>query len=278
MTKNFSYQSNISAFAQIFLQVFLIFLTSIGFFYFFSSINQFNFVFYVLSIIFIGTRMRALGNMMHECSHFSFVQNKKWNIFFGRLISIFDLSSFREYQISHKMHHKYLGVAGKDIDFDKYLQLVKPYQDKKIFHNSFVLFMFIVFNPLNWIYYVRTNLMIKEKNKLIFILIIGIFLFLHPYKVLTFFLVPYFTSYQAMKIASDFLDHHKVYFNKEIFFKTRNHCFKNKILNLIFFPRNDAYHLVHHMHPNTPVGELDKIHTLLLANNTTYSRRKHDLF
>jgi fatty acid desaturase len=75
-----------------------------------------------------------------------------------------------------------------------------------------------------------------------------------------------------MKIFSDILDHA---FSDE---KTQNHFFKIKILNLIFFPRNDAYHLVHHLFPRAPVCEFKKIHEQLLLQQNEYGKLKHKLF
>lgn len=280
-----TWTNHISSFFQIFIHMFLIYLTMFYYYHIPLVLNKYILLFYFIAIIFIGTRMRALGNIIHECSHFSFVPNKKINIFYGNLLSILEFSSFEAYQKQHFMHHKYLGVENKDQDYNKYMKLIKPFRNKTIFDNFFVLFCLIVLNPLNWIYYIISNLHFFETNKIInftkitYILAL-FFLCLVPNsnKFLLFLVIPYLTTYQIMKISSDFLDHHKVYFDSEKFFKTRNHMFKNKLLNLIFFPRNDSYHLVHHMYPSAPIKILGKIHNLLLQENLKYRSRKHDLF
>ena len=46
----------------------LICLTAQIFYCFFTDVNGYNFIFYILGLIFIATRMRALGNIMHEKS------------------------------------------------------------------------------------------------------------------------------------------------------------------------------------------------------------------
>lgn len=217
--------------------------------------------------------MRALGNIMHECSHYTFAPTKKANIFFGNFISFLDLSSFDDYQDSHKLHHQYLGDNSKDEDYKKYLRLIRPYKNKNI--NQIILFIFIVFNPLNWLYYIAKNTSLSF-SRIIYISII-IICCLFTNKCFAFLVIPYLTTYQIMKISSDFLDHHNIYFSKEDFFKTRNHAFRSKILNLLFFPRNDAFHLVHHMYPQIPVTHLHEKHTQLMQTHTVYKGRKHFL-
>ena len=84
--------------------------------------------------------------------------------------------------------------------------------------------------------------------------------------------------YQIIKIISDFLDHGGLYFKEKKEDKTRNHYFSIKILNWIFFPRSDCYHLTHHLYPNIPTTRLFEKHKMLLKENTDYNSKRHCIF
>ena len=277
--------NNLIGYGNILIQIFLIFLTYILFHYFFNHITIENSIFYILSLIFIGTRMRALGNIMHECSHFTFVPQRKKNRQIGTFISILDLSSFKKYQKSHLSHHRYLGSAKKDTDYKTHLILISKFKKTNIFHHYSLLFLCVILNPLHWFFYFLNSFSFNENNKKIvlfkiiylsFSLFLSLCISSHNY--FYFVVVPFLTTYQLMKIASDFLDHHNSCFLEKYNTKTRNHIFKYKILNIIFFPRNDCYHLVHHLYPLVPTTELKKFHSYLLTHDKEYFNRNHKIF
>ena len=196
----------------------------------------------------IATRMRALGNIMHECTHSSYAPNKKGNLFFGNLIAILLFSSFSQYRKSHFLHHRYLGNKEKDDDYKAYLKLMRPSESS---------FFLIIFNPINWIYTCIADVCFFEKNKLIVLFKIIYFLTLLYFfnnKYVILYVVVYLTFYQMMKIFSNLFDHHK------------NYQVKNKLCQLIFFPRNDIYHLVHHKFPRVPVTDLGEVYRNISSN------------
>jgi fatty acid desaturase len=64
--------------------------------------------FHLVSIIFIGTRIHALGILMHEASHFNLLTNPKLNDLVTKLFItgpvFISLDSYRQ---SHQLHHQY---------------------------------------------------------------------------------------------------------------------------------------------------------------------------
>ena len=211
--------------------------------------------------------------------------NEKKNRQIGTFISILELSSFKKYQKSHLSHHRYLGNAKKDTDYKTHLKLISKFKNTTISHHYSLLFLCIILNPLHWIFYFLNSFSFFDDNKkvlffkiiyLFFSLFLSIFISSHNY--FYFVVVPFFTTYQLMKIASDFLDHHNSCLLEKYKTKTRNHIFKHKILNLIFFPRNDCYHLVHHLYPLVPTTELKRFHCYLLTHDKEYFNRNHKIF
>ncbi|KAB8038048.1 hypothetical protein GCL60_12815 [Silvanigrella paludirubra] len=265
----------------IFWQLILIFIPIFLFSIFKPSHYIYTFFISFFFILFNGTRMRALGNIIHECCHYNFVPSKKANRQIGTLLSTLELSCFASYQKEHFSHHKYLG----DILFD---------EDFKVRHQigicnekSFCLkgFIFIVLSPKNWFIILKSSIHLNFKNKIInlirlnYVIIFFILCYFFTFKLMLLFVIlPFITTYQMMKILSDFLDHGGLYFNEKREHKTRNHYFSFAILNWIFFPRNDCFHLTHHLYPAIPTTQLHEKHKILLKEKENYGTRRHCIF
>lgn len=230
---------------------------------------------YIFTVFFIGTRMRALGNIMHECSHNIFVSSRGLNRFYGHLIAVLLFECFDNYKKEHFLHHRFLGEQ-KDPDYIKY-QKIKC----SVFKNNALNVAVSVLNPYFWFLSLQNISLLHAKNKRVIafkILYIGLLIFCLSVSLKTFllfFLVPYLTTYQILKLFSDIVDHDKVYDKKNFLDRARNHIFKRNILNWIIFPRNDAYHLVHHMYPNLPISAYKRQHERLMKNNLNYASKNH---
>jgi fatty acid desaturase len=60
-------------------------------------------------MIFIATRMRGLNNIIHECTHSSFTNNK----ILGRIAAAIVFTSFESYRKEHISHHINQGTIKK---------------------------------------------------------------------------------------------------------------------------------------------------------------------
>lgn len=72
---------------------------------------------YFIAVVVIGTRLRSFGNIVHECSHSGFVNDRIWNERIGRFLSVLLCYSYRSYKAGHKTHHQYTGDYDRDLDF-----------------------------------------------------------------------------------------------------------------------------------------------------------------
>lgn len=237
---------------------------------------------YYLCSLFIGTRMRALGNIVHECAHFAFVPSKYGNILIGKLLCAIEFSNFEVYQRSHFLHHRHLGNPQKDGDMQSYLKIAAhlPLSQPKKWRRYFV--CLCTFNPVNLVYMFKKSfspLSQKMWFNVFQILYMGMLLFLVFYFGIEFFFIfyifPLLFTYQQIKIFSDLCDHDMVYFNKDIQNRTCNHIFRIPFLNWFFFPRNDAYHLVHHLYPSLPTRYFKAKHHYLLKKDKVYAQKNH---
>ncbi|MGY3805063.1 fatty acid desaturase family protein [Pigmentibacter ruber] len=242
-----------------------------------------NFIFLIFSIVFIllnGTRMRALGNIIHECSHFNYVTSRKQNYYIGKILSLLEFSCFDSYLKDHHSHHKYLGDLRLDKDFIS-RQVIGICGKNKF--SGITLFK-IVFSPFNWFILIKSSFVLNYKDKknivvhgVMLITLLFLFMVFGINLIFLFLILPYFTSYQMCKILSDYLDHGGLYYQNEKEHKTRNHIFSIPFLNTILFPRNDCYHLVHHLYPTLPTTYLPQMHQKLLTTNQEYAKRRHNI-
>lgn len=216
---------------------------------------------YVLTVLFIGTRMRALANIVHECVHSSFVSKRRDNVVFGTVLALLDLRSFNQYRKEHFAHHRFLGMRGKDPDFrgdGHLLQYLKTYCPT-LFAREDSKFV----NAVRTIYFCGM-----------------IWLTLNPstsYWFVSFFLIPFLTSYPLLRYFSDIFDHGVTTKNQAEFFRSRNHIFRVKLFNALFLPRHDGYHLIHHLFPTMPTRYFPEAHEMLMSNES-YRQRKHIIF
>lgn len=225
--------------------------------------------------------MRALGNIIHECSHYTFVPSRKHNINIGKIICFLDISDFNTYKKDHFSHHRYLGDPERDEDF-KERKKIGIFKDDRL---HFFRILLIILSCKNWFLLIKTNKYLKSiicfKNKksiyyLIFLLLLGIVIGFS--NLFMFIILPYLSSYQMMKLLSDYLDHGAIYFKESTEERTRNHIFSIGILNWIFFPRADCFHLVHHLYPTIPTNQLAKKHHEIMRKNANYKLRRHNIF
>lgn len=274
-----------SAFSGVLLilqHIFLIFLSSVCSFYFFPLAGAWSLLFYLVVVFFIGSRMRALGNIVHECAHNAFVPLKSSNAIIGKILCQMEFSCFETYRKDHFSHHRYLGNHEKDPDFKTYLEIKSSIPGFLLNTDRGEVRWYIFYAaclPLNWFKMLRKAVYI-QRSELIFHLIYLLFLIIFSVVVgyqffFCFFVVPFLSSYQALKIFSDMMDHDVVYFFPDMRYKSCNHAFSVSILNWVFFPRNDAYHLVHHLFPKEPTTVFPQLHQKLLKDDDIYSKQKH---
>lgn len=274
--------------------VFLIFACIFCHTYFFSNMSFVSCLSSICIIIFIGTRMRALGNIVHECSHGTFVPSKRANEWIGHLLCLLEFSCFTKYKTSHLLHHRYLGNPIKDDDFKNYriiLSKLPQFFSRRNCLNTPLdpshkkstrwYILYATLWPGNWLRACLKSICFGKLwyLKIIYCVLLVPICTLLGYKLFILFLViPFFTSYQALKIFSDMMDHDNVYFFPDMRYRSCNHYFSIKILNWIFFPRNDGYHLVHHLFPKEPTTAFENLHQMLLERDSFYSKHQHLIF
>ena len=218
----------------------------------------------VLTATFIGTRHRGLNNIIHECSHASFVEKRQDNVLFGTICASLLLKCFTKYREDHLSHHSHVG----DYEMDHEFAVIKKFRLHEPLTSRTVLRHFLT--PLSCRHLkMYTGIDLSEKDGRTFrwfktglLVAIAMFTLLAPLTSLFFVIAPLFYIYPTLNFWTDCLDHAGLVGAEDELEASRN-VLAPAPVRLVFFPRNDCYHLVHHLFPQIPARHLHSAHAEL---------------
>lgn len=220
-------------------------------------------------MLFIGTRLRGLNNIIHECSHATFSTERADNVRIGRICAALLFNSFSAYRDEHLSHHAHLGDYDHDLDLQgiQDLKLHEPLTAKVILRHAVT--------PLigrHLPYYLGLNMSGQDGKlfqalKYSVLLAAVLFTVIFPLTGLLFVILPFVLVYSALNYWADCLDHAGIVATGDDLTASRN-ILAPGLLRWMFFPRNDCYHLVHHLFPHIPARYLGTSHELLTQDPT----------
>jgi fatty acid desaturase len=235
--------------------------------------------FYVVCLFLIGSRFRAVINMVHECSHGILVRSPRGNILFGHFLAFFDFTAFDDYTREHLTHHRFLGHPTKDLDYAARRHLFGTNDGSFLVrHILRPLTLFCVPSYIQPIIFRRSDSLPLALARASFILgLLALAQFVIGWTAFVlYYLLPYATAYQVIRYWSDALDHADLLSSNDEFLRTRNHIHRWSLVNWFLFPRDDQYHLVHHLFPKAPTRSHARLHSALLSS-PAYAGRDHSL-
>jgi len=205
----------------------------------------------------------------------TFARSRQANTMFGRLAASLILGCFEDYRQEHMTHHMHLGDYDRDKDLQgiKDLRLHDPLTFRTILRHVVTPFL-----GRHLPYYLGANFSARD-GKGCFALKVGlalgvmVALLLAPWTTFLFVLFPYIVLYSAMNYWTDCLDHAGLIASNDDLDASRN-VLARGLIRLIFFPRSDCFHLVHHLFPQVPARHLESCHAVL-RNEKDYRIRKH---
>ena len=214
--------------------------------------------------IFIGTRMRGINNIVHECCHATFAEIREDNVLIGRVCAAVLMKSFHKYRADHLSHHGNNGDYENDAEFAviQKFGLHDPLTLRTILRH--------IATPLMGRHlpvYTGINLSGEDGRlflylKLVILSVIAVFTVLAPFASFFFVILPLFYIYPTLNFWTDCLDHAGLVGAKDELEASRN-VLAPAVVRLLFFPRNDSYHLVHHLFPQVPAQHLHSAHAEL---------------
>ncbi len=228
-----------------------------------------------LLMLFIGTRLRGLNNIIHECSHATFSVERADNARIGKLCAALLFNSFSAYRDEHLSHHAHIGDYERDLDLQgiKDLKLHEPLSARVVLRH--VLTPFI---GRHLPYYLGLNMSAQDGVgyqvlKYGVLAAALIFTGFFPLTGLLFVILPFVLVYSALNYWADCLDHAGIVASGDDLTASRN-ILAPSVLRWMFFPRNDCYHLVHHLFPHIPARHLGTSHALL-AKDALYAAQSN---
>ncbi len=224
---------------------------------------------YLAIIIFlIATRFRVFNNIIHECMHYSFCKTRNYNILYGKIAASLIFTSYYDYKAEHTSHHQNLGHREKDLDFHGRQKF--GFEDQL----STKVVLKHIFTPifgLHFPQYFSFNMTFKDGFnfgilKLLYFVPIIALAYFNIYAVLLFVILPFIWIFPAVNYWTDCVDHAGRIAEGDDLYKSRNYIM-SKAVRWMFFPRNDCFHLIHHLFPSIPVYHMEAAHKELLTDS-----------
>ena len=226
-----------------------------------------------LLMLFVATRLRGLNNIIHECSHATFASDRAANTLIGKVCAALLFNSFKAYRDEHLSHHAHLGDYEQDMDLHgiRKLGLHDPL--------TFGVVARHIFTPLclrHLRYYLGLNCGAEDGRlfqAMKLALMAGILLVaaVAPMTAIFMLIVPFVFVFTALNYWADCMDHAGLVPTEDDLEGSRN-TLAPHVIRWLFFPRNDCFHLVHHLFPHVPARHLEATHGALLADELYASR------
>jgi fatty acid desaturase len=220
-----------------------------------------------LVMFFIGTRFRGINNIVHECSHFTFTLRREDNVLFGRICASLLLGSFRAYRDEHMSHHAHCGDYEKDLDLQgsRAFRFEDPLTPKTILRHALTPVFGLHLRRLPNVNFSARDGELYRAFKIGLIAAAIVFLVLDPLAALLLVWVPFIWVYNAINYWTECIDHAGLVGSDDDLESSRN-LIVPKTLRMILFPRNDCYHLIHHLFPQVPAHHYGACHQQLLTD------------
>ena len=227
----------------------------------------------IILIVFIGTRMRGLNNIVHECSHSTFSAERSDNALIGKFCASLLFGSFCTYRDIHLSHHSHVGDYEHDLDLQsiQHLGIHDPLTPRVMLRHFITPFL-----GRHLPYYLGLNMSTRDGYpflalKIVLLLAIGLFTAFSPMTGALFVVTPLVFVYSAFNYWADCMDHAGIVPADDELDSSRN-ILAPRFLRWLLFPRNDCFHLVHHLFPHVPARHLATTHAVLVEDGAYRSR------
>lgn len=225
----------------------------------------------ILALVIVGSRQRALSNLVHDASHGNLFRTRRVNDWFTNLFAAFPMfESVSLYRKAHALHHRNLGSPTVDPDSRAHLRY--GYNDANPPSGSPAqVFLKLLSNHNAWYDSAFGNLFTLNGYDLArmgmwWATAFALLWLLCGEKFAASFCLLWFlsraTSYHAVRLFAEFLDHTGLN-PGSIFGFTRNLPHFG-LFSAVFHPHQDTYHLTHHLLPKVPHHKLRKAHSMLM--------------
>jgi fatty acid desaturase len=218
-------------------------------------------VVYFLAVIVIGSRMRALGNLLHEAAHLKLFRNRGLNDVVGRLLCASPIfAGYGRYVAAHKLHHRNLWRNAQDPDLPLYTMTrtetsSRDRESFAAFVGKHVLLVIIPVMPMRRL--CRDTL--RDRISLVSISTVAATGIVLPFfapplisQVVVFcWIIPWFTAFQYITYWAELGEHGGL---RKHGWSWGSRNWRGNLVTrwLIGSHSDDLYHLLHHWFPTVP--------------------------
>jgi fatty acid desaturase len=227
----------------------------------------------VVLMLLVATRMRGLNNIVHECSHATFSEHRQDNARIGKICAALLFNSFSEYRDEHLSHHAHLGDYEHDLDLKgiQNLRLHDPLTTRVILRHIMTPFL-----GRHLPYYLGLNMSARDGQvyqalKVGVLVAVAAVTYAVPMAGILFLIVPFVLIYSSLNYWADCMDHAGLVEAGDDLKSSRN-VLAPSVIRWLFFPRNDCFHLVHHLFPHVPARHLETTHLELMKDRLYRAR------
>jgi fatty acid desaturase len=237
-------------------------------------------LFLPLTLLILGSKQRALSNLIHEASHGNLLPLLKWNDTLTNLFAGYPMAdSVQSYRSTHGDHHRLLGSSA---DPDTLTHLQYGYHHLVLASpRPIQLYWMLFWNRASWMDSCGAgflSLCFKDQFRVLiwwlsfFATLSFVISFHFAWSFILIWIASRATVFHGVRIFAEFLDHSGLSLGSISSF-SRNLPHRG-LLSWYFHPHCDTYHLAHHLFPNIPHYHLSKI-DLILLNIETYRKAHH---
>ncbi len=228
---------------------------------------------YAIAVLIVGSRINALGGLMHDAAHYRAYENRSLNDFIGEVIALPTTTSMAGYRNSHFAHHRELN-SEKDPDWTRNVGLEEfefPTSPSNVLKH--------VVQYLSGLK-VKTALggfhkngetrdipaAINRARLFFFAALLAASIALGFWKlILLYWIVPLATVFLAIRYIRNVAEHYAVE-HEHVLNESRTVIAPFWELWLIA-PWGLNYHLEHHLFPGVPCFRLAELHRLLMTRD-----------
>lgn len=230
-----------------------------------------NPIVYLIAVVVIGSRINALGGLMHDAAHWRAYANRTVNDIVGEIIALPTSTSMAGYRNSHFAHHRELNsdndpdwtrnIGLPEFEFPKprptvigyilqYLSGLKIYSAVSGFHkNAETRDIPALINRARLIFFVAL---------LIAAIALGFWK-----QLLLYWVVPLLTVFLAIRYIRNVAEHYAVE-HEHVLNESRT-VLANPVELWLIAPWGLNYHLEHHLFPGIPCFRLAELHKILMT-------------
>ena len=222
------------------------------------------------AVVVVGSRQRALMNLLHAASHGQLFRNRTANRWCGRLLVAYPLAmSLAAYKRAHLVHHRHLWDEAHDPKTIRYaaLGLVSAQRRVTPFAVRHLLgAMALLHVPFNVGTAVRASGAPRSERAglaAFWAAVAAVAVLAGAWReLLLYWALPYLTTFQVIRYWAESAEHAGLR-SQDVWLGTRNWT-SSAPVRWLLAPHSDSYHLAHHLVPSVPHYRLTRLHAELM--------------